>query len=111
MAYTRPSAFHLQNIICRLSVPMHGIVLQMLVFIFSYYGGLILKSVMCGDCSIRVFDTTVLLEYLDFYFQNFGGGRGHMPLCPPLDSPLVSVIKSSETRYLNDGSYMKKSLL
>ena len=52
MTYTRPSASHLQNILSWLSVPIHGIVLQLLVIILSYYEG----SIMCGDCSIRVFD-------------------------------------------------------
>ena len=39
MAYTSACVFYLQNIFNRLSVPMHGIVLQMLVFILSNYGG------------------------------------------------------------------------
>ena len=53
MIYTRPCAFHLQNMVSRLNVPMHEVVLQMLVFILSSYG---FSSVICGDCSIRVFD-------------------------------------------------------
>ena len=54
MAYTRQYAFHLQNIFSRLSVPMYGIVLQMLVFIVSN----------CGGFSIVLYVVTVLLKYL-----------------------------------------------
>ena len=50
MANTRPSV---ANVLSRLSVPMHGIVLQMLIF--NYEGFSIFNSVWCGDCSIRVF--------------------------------------------------------
>ena len=53
MANTRPCAFHLQNILSRLRVPMHGIVLQMFVFILSNCA--VVNSVTCVDCSIRVF--------------------------------------------------------
>ena len=73
MAYTRPCAFHLQNL-SRLNVPMHGIVLQMLVFILNNYGRF---SVLC---------VTVLLNYLTdfsirvsqscFFLGGGGGGRG-----------------------------------
>ena len=58
----RPCAFYLHNILRRLSVLMHGIMLQILVFILSYYGGfsIILLCVVTvlleylTDCSIRV---------------------------------------------------------
>ena len=69
MAYTRPSAFHLQNILSWLSVFMHGIVLQILVFfhiILSNYEGSVVTVLLeyLTDCSIRVSRSCILASLL-----------------------------------------------
>ena len=51
MAYTRPSTFHLQSILVHARDSAADAVFFSPI-ILSNYGG----SIMCGDCSIRVFD-------------------------------------------------------
>ena len=93
MAYTRPSAFHLQNILSWLSVPLLGIVLQMLVFfilysVFSNYEGVELCVVTVlleylTDCSIRVSQSCIIVTFL-FFLGGGGGGEGsHTCPCAP----------------------------
>ena len=87
--------FHLQNVLSWLSVPMHGIVLQMLEFLFFILQLVTVKVALCvvtvlleylTDRSIRVSQSCIMVSFGVWVRMCVGRGGTCPPCLPPLGS-------------------------